>query len=97
MGTEVFANEFSSADGKPAHKDMGPFYGSAYLASPNGERSPGMPRDRDGLLINEIDLNMCRQERDIHTFRMLQRLPLYAESFTRATMHDFKPQVVKEA
>lgn len=75
---------------------MGPFYGSTYLAAPDGTRSPGMPRDRDGLLINEIDLNMCRQERDIHTFRMLQRLPLYADSFTRATKHDFKPQVVKE-
>lgn len=73
VGTEVFANEFSSADGKPAHKDMGPFYGSAYLAAPNGTRSPGLPRDRDGLLITEVDLNMCRQERDIHTFRMLQR------------------------
>lgn len=96
VGTEVFEHEFSSADGKPAHKDMGPFYGSAYLAAPDGTRSPGMPRDRDGLLITEVDLNMCRQERDIHTFRMLQRLPLYAESFTRASKLDFKPQIIKE-
>jgi len=96
VGTEVYPNEFYSADGKPAHKDMGPFYGSSYAAAPNGTRSPGMPRDRDGLLITEVDLNMCRQERDIHTFRMLQRLPLYAESFTRATKLDFKPQIIKE-
>lgn len=32
VGTEVFSNEFTSADGKPAHKDMGPFYGSAYVS-----------------------------------------------------------------
>jgi len=96
VGTEVFPNEFSSADGKKSHKDMGPFYGSAYLAAPDGTRSPGMPRDRDGLLITEVDLNMCRQERDIHTFRMLQRLPLYAEGLTRASKLDFKPQIVRE-
>lgn len=96
MGTEVFSNEFSSADGKPAHKDMGPFYGSAYIAAPDGTRSPGLPRDKDGLLISEVDLNMCRQERDIHTFRMCQRLPLYAEGLQRASKLDFKPQIVKE-
>lgn len=96
VGTEIFKNEFTSADGKKAHKDMGPFYGSAYLAAPDGTRSPGMPRDRDGLLICEVDLNMCRQERDIHTFRMLQRLPIYAEALTRATDLSFKPQIVKE-
>lgn len=66
VGTEVFSNEFSSADGKSAHKDMGPFYGSSYLAAPDGTRSPGMPRDRDGLLICEVDLNMCRQERFVY-------------------------------
>jgi beta-ureidopropionase len=75
---------------------MGPFYGSAYLAAPDGTRSPGMPRDKDGLLISEVDLNMCRQERDLHTFRMCQRLPLYAEGFTRASKLDFKPQIIRE-
>jgi len=96
VGTEVFPNEFTSADGKPAHKQMGPFYGSTYLAAPDGTRSPGLPRDRDGLFISEIDLNMCRQERDIHTFRMCQRLPLYAEGLTKASKLDFKPQVIRE-
>jgi beta-ureidopropionase len=75
---------------------MGPFYGSAYLATPEGERSPGLPRDNDGLLINEVDLNMCRQSRDLHTFRMCQRLPLYAEGFTRAASLNFKPQIIRE-
>lgn len=40
VGTEHFANEFSSADGKPAHKDFGPFYGSSYVTAPNGNRTP---------------------------------------------------------
>jgi beta-ureidopropionase len=75
---------------------MGPFYGSAYLATPEGERSVGLPRDKDGILICEIDLNQCRQSRDLHTFRMCQRLPLYAEGLANACKLDFKPQVIKE-
>jgi len=96
VGTEVFKNEFTSADGKKAHKDMGPFYGSTYLATPEGFRSPGMPRDSDGLLVCEVDLNQCRQSRDLHTFRMCQRLPLYAEGLSKACKLDFKPQVIRE-
>jgi beta-ureidopropionase len=96
VGTEVYEREFTSADGKPAHNEMGPFYGAAYLAAPDGTRSPGLPRDRDGLLITEVDLNMCRQARDIHNFRMCQRLPLYAEALTHASKLDYKPQVIRE-
>lgn len=40
IGTEVFPNEFSSGDGKPAHKDFGHFYGSSYVAAPDGSRTP---------------------------------------------------------
>lgn len=40
VGTEHFANEFTSANGKPAHKDFGPFYGSSYVAAPDGSRTP---------------------------------------------------------
>lgn len=40
VGTEYFGNEFTSADGKPAHNDFGPFYGSSYIAAPNGARTP---------------------------------------------------------
>lgn len=31
VGTEHFPNEFTSANGKPAHKDFGHFYGSRYF------------------------------------------------------------------
>ena len=40
VGTEVFPNEFTSADGKPAHKDFGHFYGSSYVAGPDASRTP---------------------------------------------------------
>lgn len=39
VGTEVFPNEFTSGDGKPAHKSFGHFYGSSYVAAPDGSRS----------------------------------------------------------
>lgn len=60
VGTETFPNEFTSGDGKPAHKDFGLFYGSSYVANPDGSRTPGLSRTQDGLLITEVDLNMCR-------------------------------------
>ncbi|CAO1330625.1 unnamed protein product [Diamesa serratosioi] len=96
VGTEIFPNEFSSADKKPAHKDFGPFYGSSYVAAPDGSRTPGLSRDLDGLLIVEADLNLCRQIKDKWGFRMTQRLPMYAEKFTEASKLDFKPQIIRE-
>jgi len=94
VGTEVFPREFSSADGKPAHKDFGHFYGSSYIAAPDGSRTPGLSRTQDGLMIGEVDLNLARQIKDKWTFRMTQRLDLYAESLTKAIQHDYKPDIV---
>jgi len=37
---ETFPNEFTSGDGKAAHKDFGHFYGSSYVACPDGSRTP---------------------------------------------------------
>jgi beta-ureidopropionase len=39
VGTEVFPNAFTSADGKDAHKDFGHFYGSSYVAGPDASRT----------------------------------------------------------
>ncbi|XP_055838698.1 beta-ureidopropionase [Episyrphus balteatus] len=96
VGTEEFPNEFTSGDGKNAHKEFGPFYGSSYVAAPDGSRTPGLSRSSDGLLIAEVDLNLCRQVKDFWGFRMTQRLPMYAESFAKASELDFKPQIIKE-
>lgn len=41
VGTEHFPNEFTSGNGKPAHKDFGHFYGSSYIAAPDASRTPG--------------------------------------------------------
>jgi beta-ureidopropionase len=96
VGTETFPNEFTSGDGKPAHKDFGQFYGSSYVAAPDGRRTPGLSRYRDGLLITEMDLNLCRQMKDKWGFRMTQRLPLYAEELTKAAALDYRPLVIRE-
>ncbi|XP_033238522.1 beta-ureidopropionase isoform X2 [Drosophila pseudoobscura] len=97
VGTEKFPNEYTSGDGTTAHKEFGPFYGSSYVAAPDGSRTPSLSRDKDGLLVTELDLNLCRQIKDFWGFRMTQRLSLYAESFQRASKSDFKPQIIKES
>lgn len=96
VGTEVFPNEFTSGDGKPAHKDFGHFYGSSYVAAPDGSRTPGLSRTRDGLLVAEMDLNLCRQVKDRWCFRMTQRLEMYAEELAEAVKPDYQPPVIKE-
>ncbi|TNF38107.1 MAG: hypothetical protein EP329_01430 [Deltaproteobacteria bacterium] len=96
IGTESFPNEFTSGDGKGAHHDFGHFYGSSYVTAPDGSRTPGLSRTRDGVLISEVDLNHCRQVRDKWGFQMTQRLPEYAELLTKAARHDFRPQVIPD-
>mmetsp|Transcript_35047 Transcript_35047/g.56712 ORF Transcript_35047/g.56712 Transcript_35047/m.56712 type:complete len:409 (+) Transcript_35047:164-1390(+) len=96
VGSEVFPNEFTSGDGKPGKKEFGYFYGSSYVAAPDGSRTPGLSRIKDGLLVSEIDLNLCRQIRDKWTFQMTSRLNLYAESLTYAASPQFKQQIVSE-
>ncbi|KAF8568833.1 hypothetical protein P879_08769, partial [Paragonimus westermani] len=40
VGTEIFPHEFTSGDGKPAHKEFGHFFGSSYITAPDGVRTP---------------------------------------------------------
>ncbi len=49
---------------------------------------------QDGLLVTELDLNLCRQIKDKWGFQMTQRLDMYAESFTAAIAHDYQRQIV---
>ncbi|KJH42929.1 hydrolase, carbon-nitrogen family, partial [Dictyocaulus viviparus] len=70
VGTEIFPNEFTSGDGLPAHHDFGHFYGSSYIAAPDGSRTPALSRTKDGVLIAEMDLNLCRQVKDAWGFRV---------------------------
>ncbi|GBG78334.1 hypothetical protein CBR_g26363 [Chara braunii] len=94
VGTEVFPREFTSGDGKKAHKDFGHFYGSSYVAAPDGSRTPCLSRRLDGLLIAEMDLNLCRQVKDKWGFQMTARYGLYSKSLSRYLKSDFKPQLI---
>ncbi|KAG9440699.1 hypothetical protein H6P81_020864 [Aristolochia fimbriata] len=94
VGTESFPNPFTSGDGKPQHADFGLFYGSSYFSAPDASCSPSLSRYRDGLIISDMDLNLCRQLKDKWGFRMTARYELYAELFSEYLKPDFKPQVV---
>ena len=96
IGTEVFPNAFTSGNGKEAHNDFGHFYGSSYIGAPNGARTPGLSRVKDGLLISEIDLNQCRQVKDVWGFQMTMRLEEYAKALTEAAKPGFTPQIIKD-
>ncbi|XP_068654988.1 beta-ureidopropionase [Aristolochia californica] len=94
VGTESFPNPFTSGDGKPQHTDFGHFYGSSYFSAPDASSSPSLSRYRDGLIISDMDLNLCRQLKDKWGFRMTARYELYAELLSEYLKPDFKPQVV---
>ncbi|KAG5893096.1 hypothetical protein JTB14_024297 [Gonioctena quinquepunctata] len=95
VGTEIFENDFSSGDGKPPHRESDHFYGSSYVTAPNGCRTQGLSRTKNGLLIAEMDLNLCRQVRDEWGFQMSQRLDIYTDVLAKATKADFSPQLVR--
>lgn len=95
VGTEEFPNEFTSGDGKPAHKKFGHFYGSSYVAAPDGRRTPGLSRTKEGLLICELDLNLCRQFSDKFGFQMTSRLDMYSKRLAEAVSPSFRRHIVK--
>ncbi|XP_018587294.2 beta-ureidopropionase isoform X1 [Scleropages formosus] len=96
VGTEYFENEFTSGDGKKAHRDFGHFYGSSYVAAPDGSRSPGLSRTRDGLLVAELDLNLNQQIADRWSFKMTGRYEEYAKELSQVIQEDFRPNAVRE-
>jgi beta-ureidopropionase len=96
IGTETFPNAFTSGDGREAHHDFGHFYGSSYVAAPNGSRTPGLSRVRDGLLVTEVDLNLCRQVKDKWGFQMTMRLEEYARWLTEAAKPGYTQQIIRD-
>lgn len=85
-----------SSSSLPAHKDFGHFYGSSYVAGPDSSRTPGLSRNRDGLLVAELDLNLCRQMNDIWNFKMTGRYEMYARELAEALKPNYRPNVLKE-
>lgn len=96
IGTETFPNEFTSGNKKAAHKDFGHFYGSSYIAGPDSSRAKGLSRVRDGIVMAEVDLNLCRQIKDTWVFQMTGRHEMYSEFLSNYVKPDFKPQVIKD-
>ncbi|XP_009617981.1 beta-ureidopropionase [Nicotiana tabacum] len=96
VGTEVFPNPFTSGDGKPQHADFGHFYGSSHFSAPDSSCTPSLSRHKDGLLISDIDLNLCRQLKEKWGFRMTARYEVYADLLARYVKHDFEPQVISD-
>ncbi|VDK54964.1 unnamed protein product [Anisakis simplex] len=96
VGTEVFPYEFTSGDRKPAHHNFGHFFGSSYVAAPDGSRTPGLSRVKDGVLISEIDLNLCRQMKDKWGFQMTQRLDMYSRELSEFIKEDQETHILKE-
>jgi len=94
VGTEHFPNEFTSGNGKPAHKDFGHFYGSSYFSSPDNCRTESSSRVLDGLNIAEVDLNLCQQVKDKWNFQMTGRYSMYADFLTQYVKPDYKPQII---
>ncbi|CAO2815776.1 unnamed protein product [Amaranthus hypochondriacus] len=96
VGTESFPNAFTSGDGKPQHNDFGHFYGSSHFSAPDASCTPSLSRYRDGLMVADMDLNLCRQLKDKWGFRMTARYELYAEMLARYVTPDFQPQIVSD-
>ncbi|KAG5526101.1 hypothetical protein RHGRI_032409 [Rhododendron griersonianum] len=96
VGTEIFPNPFTSGDGKPQHADFGHFYGSSHFSAPDSSCTPSLSRYRDGLIISDMDLNLCRQLKDKWGFRMTARYELYADMLSRYVQPDFEPQVIAD-
>ncbi|KAM4827306.1 beta-ureidopropionase [Thomomys bottae] len=97
VGEEHFPNEFTSGDGKKAHHDFGYFYGSSYVAAPDGSRTPGLSRNRDGLLVAELNLNLCQQMNDVWNFKMTGRYEMYARELAEAVKPSYHPTIMMES
>ena len=95
VGTEHFPNKFTSGDGGEAHNDFGHFYGSSYVAGPDASRTPSLSRSRDGLMVCDVNLGLCRQVKDKWGFQMTARYDMYAEFFRKFTDMNYEPQVIR--
>eukprot|EP00920_Eleutheroschizon_duboscqi_P042059 GHVT01100773.1.p1 GENE.GHVT01100773.1~~GHVT01100773.1.p1 ORF type:complete len:342 (+),score=40.95 GHVT01100773.1:221-1246(+) len=94
VGTEFYPHEFTSGNKRSAHKSFGPFFGSSYVTGPDGGRTPGLSRLRDGLLVTAVDLNGIEQTRDEWMFQHTARYPMYAKLLDRYQRIKFEPQLI---
>lgn len=71
-------------------QDFGHFYGSSFVAAPDASRTPNLSRNRDGLMIADLDLNLCRQVYS-YTLTLLEMDALYAWTRSTKVLEDIWP------
>ena len=92
----LLAEHLPPGNKQPAKTTFGHFYGSSYIAAPDASRCKGLSRTRDGVVIAEADLNLCRQVKDLWCLQMTARHADYAKFLSDYVAPDYKPQVVKD-
>lgn len=65
--------------GKEAPWNIGEFYGSSYVASPRGKIVAQASKDKDELLITEVDFDEIREVRDLWQFYRDRRPETYGK------------------
>lgn len=65
--------------GTEAPWNIGEFYGSSYFVNPRGEIIAQASRDRDELLVADLDLDMIREVRNLWQFYRDRRPETYSE------------------
>ena len=68
----------------------------SYIAGPDASRTEGLSRIRDGVVVAEADLNLCRQVQDLWCLRMTARYPEYAEFLRKYCEPGYTPQIIKD-
>ena len=92
----MFLHEFTSGNKQPAKTKFGHFYGSSYIAAPDASRCKGLSRTRDGVVIAEADLNLCRQVKDLWCLQMTARHADYAKFLTDREQPGWKQQIIAD-
>lgn len=68
VGTESFLNGNSFS-----------YFGSSYVASPDGFVTRSLQRNRDGLLVAEINMSLCQEVRETLSLHKNRHLDVYAK------------------
>lgn len=63
------------------------YFGSNFVASPFGYMTPHLPKERDGLLITEVDLDACRSVKQEFSIHQNQHLDLYVKKLSETKLN----------
>lgn len=63
------------------------YFGSNYVSSPYGYTTPHLPREKDGLLITEIDINECRNVKKEFSIHQNKQLDIYIDKLSQMKLN----------